>query len=249
LRKLTLIATAFAAVLAVTAVAVAAQINTYAVTAKVTPSSGGSKSKPKPIALSLAFEVSEAAGQRPAVVRTYQIGLGKTKVNGGAFPRCSATKLNGDQSDSGCPKGSRVGEGKVFNATGNSADLNDRSVRCDLALRLYSDGAKKANLWLFPANPGDCPIHTFPAIPAEWVTSGGSPALRFTVPQALRHPLPGLDNALVRTEVNIPRVTRTVKGKKVGFLSSTGCKGSRRVGVRFTTEAGQVSTANVTLKC
>ena len=53
---------------------------------------------------------------------------------------------------------------------------------------------------------------------------------------------------VVDARATISRITKTVRGKKVGFLESTGCKdGKRDVTVTFTTEDGQSQAVKKTL--
>ena len=42
-----------------------------------------------------------------------------------------------------CPKGSEVGSGFVNNAAGNSNDPTDKSIPCDLSLKIYNLGPQQ----------------------------------------------------------------------------------------------------------
>ena len=113
MRKLTALAVSAIAALVVVAVAHAAQVNTYTVTGKTSPSSPGSAKKPLPISLDFDYTVGEQSGQRPSPVERYTIGFYGVRSNGGLFPKCTAASINAAQSNSGCPKGSVVGTGFI----------------------------------------------------------------------------------------------------------------------------------------
>ncbi len=65
MRKVAFLAAMFA-VLAMAAVAVADQVNTYSVNAKVS-GSAGSKSKPSPVGVRFNYTVGEQSGGRPSL--------------------------------------------------------------------------------------------------------------------------------------------------------------------------------------
>jgi hypothetical protein len=97
------------------------------------------------------------------------------------------------------------------------------------------------------AGPPDCIAAVAQSVPATWTKSGTTAGLKFTVPDPLRHQL-GLDLPVVKASATIKKITKKVKGKTVGYLSSTGCKDKKRdVSVVFTTEDGQSTTVKQTL--
>ena len=103
----------------------------------------------------------------------------------------------------------------------------------------------KAALWI--KTEGGCPVPIAQTVPAKWTQSGTTGGLTFTVPDLLRHQV-GLDLPVVDAKATISKITKTVKGKKVGFLESTGCKdGKRDFSVQFTTDDGQSQTVKKTL--
>jgi len=240
--------TAMIAVLAMAAVAVAAQVNTYSVTAKVTGGSAGSKSKPSPVGVKFNYTVGEQSGGRPSPVSRYTIGFYGVRSNGGAFPTCTAASINAAQSDSGCKSGSKVGSGFIRNAAGATNDPTATGIKCDLNLAVYNSGAGKGALFLSgnpTSSPNTCAIAISQAIATKYVKSdGGGTALQFSVPPGLLHPIPGVDNAVVNVTSTIKKLSKTVKGKKVGYYESIACKGGKRPAtVTFLTEAGQTSKA------
>jgi hypothetical protein len=237
-----------------TAVAFAqSQVNEYAVQGSVNPAVSGSKKKPVPVELKFSFQVKEASGLRPSPIKTYSIAFYGGVSNGGPFPKCSAQKINAAQSDKGCPKGSLVGSGTVNNAAGNSTDPSDKSIPCDLGLKIYNAGRNRAALYLF-GNPPQCVIPISQAIDAKFVPAfgGKGQALEFSVPDNLLHPVPGIDNAQTNVSSTIRKITKRVKHRKVGYFQSTQkCPKNHKVPIEvtFTSEAGQSETVRTEQSC
>ena len=148
MRKVTAMAVAAIAALVVAAVAYGAQVNTYTVTGKTSPTASGSKKKPVPISLDFDYTVGEQSGQRPSPVKRYTIGFYGVKSNGGLFPKCTAASINAAQSISGCPKGSIVGSGYIINAAGSTSDPADKSIECNLNLTIVNGGQGRAAIFL-----------------------------------------------------------------------------------------------------
>ena len=84
----------------------------------------------------------------------------------------------------------------------------------------------------------------------QYVTKGEFAGLKFTVPELLRHQV-GLDITVTHAEATLSKIVKTVKGKKVGYIESTGCKDAKRdIVVTFTDETGASFPAQATLgKC
>lgn len=249
MRKLTILAAVLAAALATAAVAVAAQVNQYEVTASTSPAKAGSKKHPLPVKLSFAFTVGEQSGQRPATIERYKIGFYGMRSNGQAFATCTAAKINARGSDRSCPKAAKVGTGSVANHAGVSSNPADVSIPCNLGLTIYNAGRGRAALYLH-GNPPSCAVSISQALDGRFVKIHGGEALQFAVPQSLLHPLTGVDNAVVQVKSTIAKKTARYHGKKVGFFESVGCRGRKRpVTVTFTPESGAPVTARTAARC
>jgi hypothetical protein len=256
LRKLRIIALTVTGLLILSAVAFAAQVNTYTVTASTSPTRAGSHRNPVPVQLSFNYTVGEASGQRPALIDKYDINFGGIVVNTTKFPGCSAATINSTQSDAACPKGSLMGTGNVENQTGSSGDPSQHSITCHLDLKVYNSGHGHAALYLHGApNSADpaksCPLAVDQAIDATFVKKTTGSSLVFSVDNTLLHPIAGFDNAVVQVKSTINRVTKRVKGKKIGFFQSEGgCrKGKRAVKVTFHQTDGSSQTKSAKAKC
>jgi hypothetical protein len=213
-----------AGVLAVAAAgpALAAQSNSYAVKAKVSPAKGGTKAKPAKVAVKFGYTVGEKAGLQPAAVKRYTIGFGGLRSNGDKFA-----------------KGALVGSGTINNYVYLSNDPSGTGgFPCAKQLKIYNAGRNKATL-IITGDPAKCGgVGTLPEIPAKFVPfKGGGTALQFDVPNNILHPIAGLTVAVRSVESTL----------KKGFLTSVGYKGAKRpVAVTFLTEDGQTSTVGTT---
>src|ERR687898_46936 len=250
MRKVLVAALALGALAAVASVAFAA--NTYTLHKASTNAKGeGSKAKPIPTNLVFGFRVGETdPSKRATVIEKYAIGAEGLLANTRVKPKCAFTELD-DQAGvpAKCGK-ALVGKGIVKNAAGPSSDQRlSVSAPCNLRLRLYNIGTGMAIRLdggppappSFDSNVIGCPLPIHTAIKARFVKTkiAGVAAsdLRFTVPQNLKHPIIGNDNSIRESVSTIARAEKTINGKRWGFYSKVGCKGTRRtVRATFTTE-------------
>ncbi|WP_027008448.1 hypothetical protein [Conexibacter woesei] len=205
---------------------------------------GGTAAKPKAADLKFAFQLT-AGTTVPQVVKTYTIKVEGGRVNWKIVPSCAAAKMDAAASDASCPAASKVGSGTLKALIGSTGQPASDAQTCTLPFKIYNSGGGKAALWI--KTEGGCPVPIAQTVPARWTQSGTTGGLTFTVPDLLRHQV-GLDLPVVDAKATISRITKTVKGKKVGFLESTGCKdGKRDFSVQFTTDDGQSQTVKKTL--
>jgi hypothetical protein len=231
--------------------------NTYSVTASTSPAKAGTKAKPVPISLSFNYTVGEATGQRPSSIKQYKIKFKGVKVNQKAVKKtCTADQINTAGNASGCPAAGIVGTGNVDNFLGPTSDPSNKSLHCYLALTLYNSKPGHVTLSLVgrKANPAphDCITDIDTAIDGQYVVKNGFSILQFSVPPALLHPVPGLDNAVVNVTSKINKTaTSTVAGKKLAYYNVIGgCVAHKRpVEVEFVSENNVSSTAKTTAKC
>jgi hypothetical protein len=243
---------AAAATIAVAASAVAgAQATTeFKVGGSVTVT-GGTKAKPKPGGLSFKFDVTDPSGNQTPPVETYAIMYEGGRLNTGLLPACKADTLNAmaTPNPSACPSGSKIGAGKLNALIGSAGQPTASASPCLASLSLYAGGKGHATLFV-SSKLGQCPVALSQAIDMQYVTKGEFAGLKFTVPELLRHQV-SLDITVTHAEVSLSKIVKTVKGKKVGYIESTGCKdGQRDMTVTFTDESGASFPAQATLgKC
>jgi hypothetical protein len=211
-----------------------------------TATRGGTVAKPKAAGLNFTFSLADAAGNVPAVVKTYEIKIEGGKVNPSLIPGCKASAMDAAESDDKCPKGSKIGTGKLTALIGKTGQPKTDAQTCTLPFGIYNSGGGKAALWI-EARPPACLVSIAQAVPATWTKKGTTAGLKFTVPDNLRHQV-GLDLPVVGASATIKKITKKKDGRTVGFMESTGCKdGKRDVSVTFTTEDGQAQTVDKTL--
>jgi len=246
-------------VLALAAVAFAARTNQYNVTGSVSPTKSGTKKKPAAVSVKFDYTISEASSQRPSPVKRYKILIDGVNVNSKLWPACTAARINAAQSDQSCPKGSLVGTGSITAVAGNEANPNDKSINCYLSLKVYNAGNNRAALFL-TGSPSQslppekrCATSFSAAIAANYVRSARGTTLQFDVPEVpFRSQVNGtIEVSTIKTQSTIKRLTRTVKGRKVGYYETVGgCRaGKRAITVTFLNEDNQTAQGQATSKC
>jgi hypothetical protein len=235
------------AVVALAAVAVAQTTTQYSVGGSVTVH-GGSKAKPKPGGLSFKFDVSDPSGNQTPPVQTYSIMYEGGRLNTTLLPGCKADAINAMATPdvTACPKGSKIGAGKLDALIGSAGQPTSSASPCQASLALFNGGKGHATLFV-SSELGTCPVALRQAIDMQYVTQGAFAGLKFTVPELLRHQV-GLDITVTHAEATLSKIVKTKKGKKVGYIESTGCKDAKRdMVVTFTDETGAAFPAQTTL--
>jgi hypothetical protein len=271
MRKLSVIGLAVLGLFAVAGIAYAS--NTYTSTGKITPSKSGTSAKPTPVAAALTFTVGETTGARPSPLKTYGIGLGPGIVpNTNVAKGCTSSQANAQVLPAVCTKaasrgGANVGGGSVkafAGPTNNTATKLD----CFLTVTLVNS-TKKNHMWIrvdgVTTGPAGktCVTAQHSSIDSTFTKTGTAPgksggklpiwAIKFTVPPALLHPIPGFDVAVVNNVSNLSKVSKRIGRVTHGYLESVGCpkapRGKRTAVVTFTSEAGQTLTSSSTSAC
>jgi hypothetical protein len=251
-KKLLLATLALALLLVPTSAAFAA--NAYTTSAAYTPGKG-TKAKPAPVGVSLAYSVKDTAGMRPQGLESQRIDLAGIKTNGARFKSCSAAKIIAAQNDSGCASGSLVATGYAKNIAGSRTNFADGSIRCYLSLRLHNAGAGKLALFVKgdPTLAGDknCPIAVATAIPISVTKTSTGSSIKFVIPESLKHPLATITNSLTEMSLKVSKKTTKVNGKTVGLFEATGpCSAAKRgVTYTFNNEGGSVVKQAAALRC
>jgi hypothetical protein len=260
MRKIWIAGAVAAVAAAVTVGGVAYAVNTYVVDiASGGPGNkAGSAAKPLPVFLKFGYEVGDTENLRPSIIKKYFIAAEGIKYFAKARPTCTFSQADESPSYNSKCKKAIVGRGTIANAFGASADRTGKAA-CDVTLTLLniSNGPgvtkKRGGMGIrIDTGPPDCnlEIHGALAAPIYDIKLDGVPSseLRFTVPDSLVHPVPGVDNSVIDVASKVLRVTgkAKVKGKTrtVGFASAVGRKGKQRtVRVTFVDETGHKATA------
>jgi hypothetical protein len=254
------VAAALAALVVLSAAGTAYAVNEYEVI------SGGSRgegspSRPAPGLVRFGFRVADTDGLRPSPSIDYRIGAEGLKYFPQARPSCTYAQASAPDISSRCRR-ALVGSGIARNQFGARIDRTAKTV-CNLRVRLYNitgPGISRKRGGLAIRLDADQKVITDPesreiGCPAPIGTAlkgvmhdvriGGLPAseLRFSVPENLAHPLPGVDNSVVESDTTVRRLTGRVRVRgnmrRVGIYSSIGCNGNQRLSrVTFTDETG-----------
>jgi hypothetical protein len=210
---------------------------------------GGTKKKPKPGGLTFSFTVSDPSGNQAPPVQTYSIMYEGGRLNTDLLPGCSAAKINAvaTPDTSVCPSGSKMGSGSLDALIGSAGQPTSTASACKASLELFAGGKGHATLFV-SSELSTCPVALRQAIDMKYVVRGEFAGLEFTVPEMLRHQVM-LDITVTRADAKLNTIVKkNKKGKKVGYIESTGCKdGKRDMTVTFTDETGTAFPASKTL--
>jgi len=272
MRKFSVIGLAVLGLFAVAGIAYAS--NTYTSTSKITPSKSGTSAKPTPVAAGLTFTVGETTGARPSPLKTYGIGLGPGVVpNTNVAKGCTSAQANAQVLPAICLKkasagGANVGGGSV-NAFAGPTNNTSTKLQCYLTVTLVNS-TKKNHMWIrvdgvttAPDPTKTCVTAQHSSIDSTFTKTGTAPkkgggtlpvwAIKFSVPPALLHPIPGFDVAVVNNVSNVSKVSKRIGRVTHGYLETIGCpkapRGKRSAVVTFTSEAGQTLTSSSTSPC
>jgi hypothetical protein len=226
LKRLAVIGLALAAMLAVTAVAIAQYaLPSTTLTGKVSPKKAGSKKKPKKGSLELEFKVNGQESNVTASEIEFLIGK-QIKVSGKGLRYCPATKI-ANEGEASCPKGSKVGSGSA------SALVGPRNTPFEFTITIYAASANEIAMQL------KGPISK--VLSGKITNAGGDFGQKITVaiPPEVQQPIAGLYAKITRVKAALDKVQGVTgkgkKKKKTYFVSITGCKARvHHVGVRLT---------------
>jgi hypothetical protein len=232
MKRIIALATAVVALAAASlALAQVTSENTYEIKASSSPTTAGSKSKPVPISTSVSIVVGEKSGNRPATWKSLTTAYAGVRQNGDLFPKCTATQIANAQSDSGCPKGSLVGTGKLVGLIGPATDFTQPGVKCEKDIRVYNGGKGKESLLLVGPGSKCGGVSYNPPAPMTWSNSGGvagGQSVKLPIPSNIAHPLPGVTGSVGESVIKYKKVTVKKGGKTRGYLESVGCKSGKR---------------------
>jgi hypothetical protein len=251
MRRIHLIGAAAAALLLAIAVAAAygnapSSETTFDTTSKFTPRDAGTKNSPKAEKVTLTQTgASDPAGRSPQTTTDVLIQLPSTLRWYGKkwarSKRCDADKANNAHSDSGCPRGSRIGSGHVKASNSNETTGGKIDEEIDLTAYVLTDGS--LGLWLEATKPVSITTMLVGKI------SRKNTRISVHIPDNVQQPIPGVPTGIETLNFTLTGKTRS-KGKTYGAISSIGCK--RRKWVTKTTSLyrdGGRKSDNATSRC
>ena len=240
--------------LAVAAPAVAA--TTYSSTATGTPSAG-SKKAPAPFGGSWTLRGDAGAGIRPATPVSWAWAWEGVVVKPQGFPTCTAAQIDAAQSDSVCPRGSRVGGSSIESIAqfGPAGDPTSNLTCTGKEFNFYNAGPGKMVIFLV-GPPDQCGgIDYLAPVEMSVTTKNKSSTMKIEWLPNITNPLPGLKSSLNQGGglFNVVKTKVKKKGKttKSAYLQSVGCGGATR-DFTFTIvdeEAGSTAVKTSAGKC
>jgi hypothetical protein len=225
MRRIHLIGAAAAALLLAIAVAAAygnapPAETTFDTTAKFTPRDAGTKQKPKAEKVTLTQTGgSDPPGRSPQTTTDVLIQLPSTLRWYGKkwarSKRCDAEEANNARSDSGCPRGSRIGSGHVSASNSNETTGNKITEEIDLTAYVLTDGS--LGLWLDATQPVQITTMLVGKI------SKKNTKISVHIPNNVQEPVPGVPTGIEELRFTLTGKT-TSRGKTYGAISSIGCQ-------------------------
>lgn len=204
---------AAAAAAALLAIAPAAQAdNAMTMRSSIRPNQGPIGS---PINLKIGFTIDPPAGQDPGTIsRVTVLFPPNAKPNGALFPACSATQINAVKSFAKCPAGSKIGTGS------GRADVTAVPVYNVPYTLTFFNGSRSGKIITVHAR-ADRPVRINLAFDATIVKQGNKGyKVSFNLPDGLKEIYPTWF-AQVRTMTTDIGITRTIRGRKRGYIEST----------------------------
>jgi hypothetical protein len=250
LRRIIIIGTAVA-VLVGAAVAYAADFNNYS----------GSKlafSGKTTLGMVETLKANAPQGDRAAPLTDIKVTIYGATLNGAKFPKCTDSMIEANKTkyDGACPSGSRIGSGPVHAVLGPSTTPSTSGeVNCDTVLHVYNGGQSTQVFFFTTQSATSCGgLTTGSTAPYDGHISHAGKNLVIDVP------LPpdvsnkvgnqnGFYGSLIQEVLTFTKSTRTVHGKQVGYMQSTGCKGGKRpYSIKFTSQnyQGQSESSTIT---
>lgn len=261
MRRLVVIVTALAVLVAAASAYAAGGFNTYSAKINFSPNKAGSGRAPAAIGFTEHYKALGTAGNRTAPLTDIKTTLYGVVTNTKAFPTCSATKIANAHSDSSCPHKALIATGGITATLGPTSDQSQAApgqAPCNPVLHAWNGGGNKVVFFFVDPSPTTCAGLTTGAVPpfvGTVKTVGKTLVMDTPIPAYVSFPITGIEGSLTSETLHFLKSTTTVKGKSVAAIASVGCKkGKRAYSVTFSAENGpggqvQSGTVSGTQKC
>jgi hypothetical protein len=205
--------------------------NSYSGSISVSPAKAGKATKPVIDSWTQTINASSnQSGFNTAPLKDIKTWIYGLKVDTKLAPTCSSSKIESSLG-TGCPSKSIVATGTVQSQLGSSS-RQGTTAPCDPNLRVYNGGKNFVWFFFIVPSPQACPAQTGSAQPYKGTFSKSGKYLVFNVP------LPAdvstdagglhLFASLTNEHLVWKKITKKVKGKKLGYFSSVGCQAGKR---------------------
>jgi hypothetical protein len=235
--------TLLAAAAALLIVAAPAAAQTSSIGGKISPDRGRPGT---PIRLTLDFGLDPAPGQPPGTLNRAVLQFPpNATVNGKLFPSCSADTINRARGFSKCPKGSQIGRGSLRGDVFN-LDLTNVPGRVTL---FNGPNGKSITVHIYLTNPALIKV----AFDAPLVKTSGRYGYKLSapVPHELQTLIEPDSFAGLRRFTSTVGVTKTIRGRKRGFIEAKRCPRSGRVPIagEFWFNEGTTTSTTGEIRC
>lgn len=236
MKRIIIIGTALAVL--VGASAAYAAFNSYGGTSLTfTPKAVGSKKAPAPVALTEVLKANAPAGDRAAPLTNIKVTIYGLVADGKDFPKCTDAMIEANKTkyDAACPKGSLVGQAPVHSLLGPANDPSAaKGTACNPLEHIYNGGPGKIVFFFVNNAAHQCAtLRTGDTAPWDGTAKQVGPNLVVNVP------LPpdisdkvanqvGLYGSLITETETWFKLSKVVKGHRVGYQASVACKGGKR---------------------
>lgn len=255
MKRIVLVATAAAMLIAATVAFAATPVNTYKATVTFSPSSSGTAKKPVKTAFTQDFVVTPGTpGNRAGMLLNIKNTVYGLKVNVKGLPTCSLGTITSAGTDTKCPKGALVAKGSIKALLGPSTNpaASATAGTCNPNLDVWNAGPGKLAFFFVPTLTG---AHAclggvikpgaVPPYPGTYKQSGKNIVVNVPIPKTVDLPLQGLVGSLQ---------SETLKWSS-SSITSVACKGNKRpYSNSFTAApvaggASQTTTVNGSASC
>jgi hypothetical protein len=229
LKRIVLVATAAAMLIAATVAFAATPYNTYKATLSFNPGSSGTAKKPVKTAFTQKFVVTAGtSGNRAGILLNIKTTVYGLKVNVKGLPTCTIGTITAAGTDAKCPKGALVAKGSINAVLGSSSDLTTGAAvgPCNPNLDVWNAGQGKLAFFFVPTaagTPHACLNGAIkqgqvPPYPGTYKQSGKNLLVNVPIPATVNFPSQGLVGSLE---------SETLKWSSQG-ITSVACKGNKR---------------------
>jgi len=266
LRRIVVVATALAVLIAAASAFAASGLNSYTAKLSFSPNKAGSGKAPSSLAYTQKYVANGTSGNRTAPLSDIKVKMYGLAVDGKDFPTCSVGKIAAAGSDSGCPKGALVATGAITATLGSETDQSKSApgqLSCNPMLHAWNGGqGKVVFFFIAPATgPHACAAGALTTgglqpFLGTFKTVGKYLALNTPIPAKVSFPLPGYEGSLTSETLNWKNLSTKLKnGKTVHYTTSVACQGGKRpYTVQFAAQANATApsvsqTVTGTQKC
>lgn len=256
MRRIVVVATALAVLIAAATAYAAGGFNTYTATVKASPNKAGSSNSPAALAFTERYQASGTGSNRTAPLTHIKSKIYGIVNTGKGFPTCTLAKIQAAKTDTVCPKGSLVATGAITALLGPTADQsasNPSVVPCNPLIHAYNGGPGKVVYFFVDVAPnhtcanGAITTGTVGPFQGTIKKNGKNLIIDTPIPSFVSFPLPGVEGSLTSETLHWLKLTKKINGKTKAYNASVGCKSHKRpYSHTFTAEQnGQKQSATV----